>query len=610
MFCKEKFTCKFISPANDILELVGIVCVNGKIKWRTVQYPVAKVMEVCKKVLLFNDKLLERESALEECRRTPFISLRDVKSRISLEILMADVIQFLTATGNEGVYYDRITRVVSMLILKECFELLTPVIYYGYEIADNDDTPDRLPEVSCTPELPEDVISEVYKNIGSLHTAFKFELTSREIKKKYHKPRNYEKYISLSPDIVLTEALTEHNKAKDPLVKKHLMLVIINAITEGALLSVHRKDLEVIFSVRDLSLLNLILTELIVSLILVFRMSSPDSYNKCEQLCKYILDYGRTDIVEEFMKLGIFKSFDQYEKGSDDIRRLLASPEARFIPDDFIPFIQTLKTDEQMPEDRTFGHYPRLLFASITDKKFDLSYHPDLLVDAINKGYIDSEHPIINNINDFYGYISKPLQEASEKDRELIRDHLEEKAHHNFSAMLKEPTASKEEYSSATDFLIFLEPEELSTMERRYAGPSKIVHPLRSGNYIIFNGCLFETVTKLPYGGYTGNEYVVRGFSTDKEICEFYENLQHIPYNWAIKAISHIMNVRNLSANTHPIDLYIFMLEKCVQCVPQILRLYFDSTWDGNRLYYRMMDLLGENLLFEKIVFARRDKGI
>lgn len=611
MFSKEKFTCKFTTPANDVLEMTNIVYINGKIKWRTVQYPVAKVRKASEKVFLFNATLLQRENALPESHRVPVTRQELVNMGMGVELLTTDTIQLLTASGDENRDYDRIVRAVVLVILKECFEFLTPIVYYGYEItAEESQLHESSQSPPSTPELPEDVISEIYRNIGSLATTSKFELTSKEIRKKYCKPRSYEKYIALSPDVVLTEALAEHNKVEDPLVKRRLLLIIVNAIKEGALFGIHRKDIEVIFSVRDLSLLNLILTELIISLTLTFRMSTPESDAKCEELAKYILEYGRTDIVEEFVKLGIFKPFDQYEKGSDDIRRLLVSIKARFIPDNFVSFIQPLKTDEQIPEDQIFEHYPRLLFSSITNKKFDLSYHPDLLVDAINKGYIDLEHPIINNTNNLYGDISKPLREASQKDRELIQHHLEEKAHHNFSAMLKEPTASKEEYSNATDFLIFLEPEELSTMERRYPGPAKFVFPLRSGNYIIFNGCVFETVTKLPFMEYVGNGYVVRGFSTVKEICEFYENLQHIPSNWAKKAISHIMNVRNLSADMHPIDLYMFILDSCVQRAPEILRLYFNSTDEERRLSQQMMKLLDENALFEKVVFARRDKGI
>lgn len=610
MFSLEKFTCRFTSDTNDVLEITGVVYIGGKIKWRTIQYPTTEVRKVAEKVLSFNNSLLERENKLPEHHRIIFDILETIRDSMSAELLATSAIQLLTATGDENKNYNHIVRAVVLLIFKECFELLTPVVYYGHVIKDEDTLQYKQPELPLsTPELPDDVILEVYKNIESLSLFTMFEMTSKVIKRKSSKPRGYERYISLSPNMVLTEALKEHNKAKDPLVRERLLLIIVNAIKEGALLGIDQIDPRVIFSIRDLFILRLILTEIVSSFTLFFRISMAESNITCRELAGFFLTHGRTDIIQEFMELGILRPFDQYDQGYDDIRTLSASLKARFIPDNFVSFMEPLSISEDVPDDTIFNLFPKLLFASIIKKKFTLSYHPDLLVDAISKGYINLQHPIRDvgpGDDAIYGGFSKELREASEEDRELIYKHLEDKAIPTFHKSLEECVTVREEYLNATDFLIFLEPEELCTMPKIYSDSNTHPFPLRNGNHIFFDGYHFETVTKLPCIGYTKNEYVVRGDSTPKEICEFYENLREVPSTLAIETIRYVLGSRNNIIGDLPLSLYITILDKCVLKAIEITKSPHDLTENARTLIGQTAEILSKNPLFEKVVFSRR----
>lgn len=411
----------------------------------------------------------------------------------------------------------------------------------------------------------------------------------------------------------MIEALKDYDKEKEPIARRYLSLVIRKAVQEGALYDISYVQLIVMFSIRDDAILMPLLVELLIMDKLFPNTPQINSFYRSHTI-EAMLSCGRTDILEKCIRSGVFGSIDAL----GDIRfcsYTLLACNARFIPHNYTDFMKHLGVDDELIKD--FHIFPTMLLPSILSRSFSIVLHPNLLVDAIKKGYIDAQHPIRDTkiLDSHLDTFSSRLCDTPADDLKLIYNHLEEKAISTFHMLLEGPPAP-EEYTNAADFLIFLEPDELAIMEKRYLCSDLYIRELENGNSISFNGSSFETLTELPTPSkqYYACEYVARGNSTSKDIKEFYEkHLRYSPLKWSISAIKYILErdteaLHRCDLDRRDLPVYTSMLEKCAESAEEILAKRNAPFEDEREFAKDMSNYLIEKVLFERMIMVHRDK--
>lgn len=599
-----RFIANF-DPATESLSIPGLAIDNkGEIIWKTVEYPVSSIRVIVEQLISLKRKIIDTEDTLMLTKGVhQSLDKFDIDMEGDISNITEKVVQFFTNTDAENMDLVEVPRTAVDLVVKKCFDLLSPVPFLGYFIGEKKDIPVApLAQQGTNLELPEDVLMEIYPRVAGLAVSSRFEIVSKKFKGKLNKPFSFEKYIDTSPQLVLLEAVKSLLYETDPIIKERLLHIITAAVRAGALLQMNGTFFQSIFACKDDFVVNMLLKEVILKNALYRKEAgmTTNSLLNGHNVVTGIFRCERTDILEKYIKLGVLITIAEYTNNPFNSMFFMTHSDARFIPDNYQNFMESSGLAAFLLADDSGGS----MYIPVRDKAFTTRQHPDLLVDAVNKGYIDLNHPIKENHHLSEGFY-RPNSSRKDYYQKTIGMYLPEGYMDNLvsSPRLSEVHSPIDEYIASIDpaareeiFNAANDPEE---MNRR----GKLVQ-LENGNYIVACGVArMKTVSLLPNG-----KYYVRGASKPKEVLELSRKLAEIPTSWVKDAIKDIMRyIKSLRWSEDTLSVFNSILTDCVRLTVKYL---FEEPVNERRLKDEVDELyhyFQASPFFRALVISYRD---
>lgn len=598
MLRTEKFARYFTTPAKDVIAITSVAYTNGEMGWKTVHYPVAGITRIVEQLLSIDMKIEEVERSLESRGISKRIYGSNQSITRNVRNMASLTVDFLLGDIREHRYASEIVKATIGLVLRKCFNLLTPVAYRGYFITDESPSGGFVDSISTEElQLPDDVLSEIYPKIGPLATSTMFELISKSIKDRYNKPLPYEKYTDSLPHIVLMKAIRGYNREKDPMVKKRLLYIIKSALASGAIHSMPNHYFWNLFKFKDLSIIDLVMTELISLHFLYPRKGkshpADDPLANPDNMLKGIFSFERTDILERYINLGVFKTIRKYIEYAFEATSNMLYSEARFIPDNYISFVESTELVDELRRP-AYGD-KRSIYQAIKSGSFSTKFHPDLLVDAINKGYVTAEHPIVDSNGIFeQSVVTRMSESVKGRHRDILGEYLPKESKYLRMPHLPPPV----EYSTYEEFMSTLASDKTRNKVVTNRGYPNLVR-LNNGNYVAPRSRLLLTFSKTPEGN-----FISRGVTTPKEMKEVLYKIDSLRIDGKIEVIMNTLKYLETYLNHDDISILYSILSKCVQITWDLLFGGVDIDFElGSTLYYYML----ERPLLRALVTSYRD---
>lgn len=592
MLKTDKFVRSFTTPAKDVVAITSVAYANGEMGWKTVHYPVAGITRIVQQLLVIDTKIKDIEHSLE----LNGIINKNYDDQIitkNVEDITGTVLKFLIdGSDNAPRIIKGLVEAAIRLVLKKCFNLLTPVSYRGYFITDESFHRGFVDTTSTQElQLPDDILNEIYPKIGLLSTSTMFELVSKDIKGKYNKPFPYEKYTTTLPHVVLMKAIKDYNREKDPMVKKRLLYIIRSALASGAIYSMPRYYFWNLFKFRDLSTIDLVMTEIICVCSLYPARERLHPIN--DQLVtplnieEGLFAFERTDILERYIKLGVFMTVDEYRQYEFEGTSHMQYSDARFIPDNYMSFVESSGLVDVLESALGFGD-DRSIYKAIKSGSFSTKFHPELLVDAINKGYITTEHPITDEVPNIYSLdiIKKMGKKVKDYHRGILSKYLPANSIYLKFSLVPE----SEQYSTYDQFMSTVKTAEAMNTGLPFSLKKGKEYPtlirLENGNYITISEGHLMTLSRSPEG-----VFIERGLSMPKEIEEMIYKIDSLPTDTKNDIVFKTLSYIETDISHVGISRLYSIFSKCVLLTWELLYgKEATKVLNGPSLYSRIVD--------------------